>query len=188
MIPAALAVRVINRFRKDAIVVAASTALREWSAQSRRRELDVDMLDCPDKAVSLGLGLALARPDRKVLVLETDGTLRTNTSGLVTVGAVAPANLVHFLFEDAGFLSTEGTPISGVDGLDFAALTKSAGYPRVYRFEGLEELVISLEEVLAVEGPVFVSLKVMHDAPLPVYPQRGMKDSLRDVTAALADR
>ena len=68
MIPATEAARIINRHRDQAVVVSTSKALREWSQVSERRDLDVDLLDCLDKAADVALGISLARPELKVLV------------------------------------------------------------------------------------------------------------------------
>ena len=70
MIPSMEATKAINYHRKDSLVVATSSALREWNEVSQRRNLDVDLTDCMDRAPAVGLGLALAQPNRKVLVLE----------------------------------------------------------------------------------------------------------------------
>ena len=186
MIPASEVAKVIHRHRGDAVVVSTSKALREWSQVSQRRDLDVDLLDCLDKAASVGLGVSAGRPDVQVLVLDCDATLRTNPAALVTVGAVAPTNLVHFLLEDSEHWSTYGIAIPGLDGTDFAALARDAGYVKTYRFDDLEELAISLDEILGGPGPTFVSVKVFYGPDLPSYPDRSMAESLAAVKKNLA--
>ena len=108
MIPSMEATKAVNFHRKDALVVSTSFALREWSQVSERRDLDVDLSDCMDRAPAIGLGLALAQPDEKVLVLDCDSTLRTNLGGLATIGESNPENLVHFVFDDVYSGSTSG--------------------------------------------------------------------------------
>ena len=98
------AAKAVNYHRRDALVVSTSAALREWSRVSERRELDLDLMDCMDRAPAVGLGLALAQPTGKVLVLDCDATLRTNLGGLATIGESGPDNLVHFVFDDASRL------------------------------------------------------------------------------------
>ena len=185
MIPSLEAIKAINSRRKNAVVVSTTVSLREWGSVSHRRELDIDLLDCMDKAPSVGLGIALSRPDRKVLVLDCDSTLRTNLGSLVTVGTVAPRNLVHVLFEDNTHISTDGLPIPGLDKINFKALAEGGGYLKTYQFDNLEDLVISLPEVLEGDGPTFVSLKVVHGGDMPDYPTRSMKESLKSVKEAL---
>ena len=185
MIPAIEAIKTISAWREDAVAVSATETLREWSSVSTRRDLDLDLRDCMEQTASVGLGIALAHPTRRVLVLESSSLLRTNLSSLTTVGSAAPRNLVHFLFQDAGHISTGGRTIPGLDGIDFGAHAQAGGYSRTYHFDGLEDMVISLEEVLHEMGPTFVSLKVVHSDPLPDYPSRTIKESFDAVKYAL---
>ena len=188
LIPAPEAARLINSRRRDAVVVSTSAALRHWSALSERRDLDVDLTDCQDKAADVALGISLARPDAKVLILDTDAALRTNPGALLTTAASAPPNLVHFLLEDAGHRSTGGSPIPGISDINFAALAEEAGYPSVHRIEDLEDLALSLEDILMETGPVFVSIKVIHPVDPPPFPFRTMAESLAEVQETLATR
>ena len=185
MIPSLEAIKAINIRRGDAVVVSTTQVLREWGSVSHLRGLDVDLSDCVDKATSVGLGLALARPHRKVLVLDCDSVLRTGLSSLLTVGNEAPKNLVHFLFEDGHYISNHGQPVSRLGRINFKALVEDAGYPRTYQFNRLEDFVIGLQEVLEADGPTFVSLKVYHDRDIPEYPARTMGESFKAVREAL---
>jgi len=185
LIPRLEGIKVINTWRGDAAVVSTTAALREWSSVSSHREMELDLSDTMDKAPSVGLGIALAQPHRKVLVLDCDSVLRTNLGSLITVGNAAPKNLVHLLFEDGNYISTDGQPIPGLDRIDFVALAEGGGYPRTYHFDSLEEFVMSLQGALEGAGPTFVSLKVVHDREMPHYPARAMGESLKAVKEAL---
>lgn len=189
MIPAIQAARAINFHRKDALVVATSAALRDWNQVSQRRDLDVDLTDCMDRAPAVGLGLSLARPDRKVLVLDCDATLRTDLAGLATIGESSPENFVHFVFEDAAYTSTDGLAIRGMENLDFAAIARASGYARTYEFDSLEDLLIGLEEAMVQAGPTFVVVKVLRDENPPPLPERSMSEGWAEVRETLsADR
>ena len=142
-------------------------------------------MDCMDRAPAVGLGLALAQPHSKVLVLDCDATLRTDLGGLATVGESGPQNLVHLVFEDAAFRSTQGIPIKGLDAIDFQAMAQGAGYAKVYEFDKLEELVLGLEDVMAQTGPVFVLIKVAREEKLPPMPDRSMADGWATVRKSL---
>ena len=176
MIPSMEAARAVNYHRKDALVVATSAALRDWNAVSQRRDLDLDLSDCMDRAPAVGLGLALAQPGTKVMVLDCDATLRTDLGSLATIGESKPENLVHFVFEDASHRSTGGLPVKGVDAVDFVGMARGAGYVKTYQFDKLEEFFIGLEDVMAQPGPVFVLVKVFRDAELPSMPERSMAE------------
>ena len=171
------ATKAVNFHRNNALVVSTSSALRDWSQVSERRDLDVDISDCMDRAPAVGLGLALAQPESKVLVLDCDSTLRTNLGGLATIGESNPQNLVHFVFDDASSTSTSGIPIKEMDSLDLAQIANSFGYAKVYEFDKLEELLIGLEEIMRQTGPVFVRVKVFRTGEPNPYPDRSMAQS-----------
>lgn len=186
VIPSMEATKAVNFHRKGALVVSTSSALREWSQVSERRDLDIDLSDCMDRAPAVGLGLALAQPEAKVLVLDCDSTLRTNLGGLATIGESSPENLVHFVFDDVSSASTSGLPIKEMDNLDLAQIALSSGYAKAYEFDKLEEFLIGLEEVMRQTGPVFVRVKVFRDGdPLP-FPERSMAQGWAEVKENLS--
>jgi thiamine pyrophosphate-dependent acetolactate synthase large subunit-like protein len=180
------ATKAVNFHRKDALVVSTSSALREWSQVSERRDLDIDLSDCMDRAPAVGLGLALAQPEGKVLVLDCDSTLRTNLGGLATIGESNPENLVHFVFDDVASVSTSGVPIRELDKLDLVQIAQSSGYAKTYEFDKLEEFLIGLEEVMRQTGPVFVRVKVFRDREQLPFPERTMAQGWAEVREKLA--
>ncbi len=186
VIPSMEATKAVNFYRKDALVVSTSAALREWSQVSERRDLDIDLSDCMDRAPAVGLGLALARPEGKVLVLDCDSTLRTNLGGLATIGESNPENLVHFVFDDVSSSSTSGLPIKEMDKLDLVQIAASSGYAKTYEFDQLEEFLIGLEEVMRQTGPVFVRVKVFRDGIQLPFPERSMAEGWSEVRENLS--
>ena len=162
MIPATEAIAAINRVRDDAIVVSTMTPNRYWESVSQNRELDLPIFGAMGKASSVALGLALAVPDRKVVVLDGDGALLMNLGSLVTIAGQEPPNLLHFVFEDGVYLSTGGQPVPGAGNFDLAAMAKGAGITKSYQFDDLEDFVSELPSIMKQRGPVFVCLKVTH--------------------------
>ena len=187
MISAMEATKAVNFHRNGALVVSTSAALRDWSQVSERRDLDVDLSDCMDRAPAVGLGLALAQPEGKVLVLDCDSTLRTNLGGLATIGESSPTNLVHFVFDDMSSSSTSGIRIKELDNLDLAQIASSSGYAKTYEFDKLEEFLIGLEEVMRQTGPVFVRVKVFRDGDPNPYPERTMAQGWAEVRENLSE-
>ena len=174
MISSMEATKAVNFHRNDALVVSTSSALRDWSQVSERRDLDVDLSDCVDRAPAVGLGLALAQPEGKVLVLDCDATLRTNLGGLATIGESNPKNQVHFVFDDVSSSSTSGLPIKELDNLDLSQMALSSGYAKSYEFNKLEELLIGLEDVMRQKGPIFVRVNIFREGEPNPYPERSM--------------
>ena len=185
MISSVDAAKAIEFHRGDALVVSTSSALKDWAGISKARELDVDLSDCMDKAPSVGLGISLASKDRKVLVLDCDSTIRTDIGCLTTIGEAAPENLVHFVFNDKTFHSTEGLPVRGFDRIDIGAMALGAGYEKSYSFSNLEDLLIGMETVMQDTGPIMVVIDVEFDGFAASYPEVDNAESWNRVRETL---
>ena len=81
-------------------------------------------------ASSLGLGIALSRPDLQVVVFDGDGSLLMNLGGLTTLARYRPRNLVHVVFDNESLLSVGGFPTATATGSDLAGIAAAAGVPR----------------------------------------------------------
>ena len=157
------AVRVINSRRNGGIMVPTMNANNVHfglPTVSTDEKMDLPLSGAMGKASSLGLGLALAQPDKKVFVLDGDGSLLMNLGALVTMANKAPTNLLHFLFNNGVYAVTGGQPIPGAEQTDWDGMAKAAGYASVFSFDNLEDLTTGMDEVLAAQGPVFVLLQV----------------------------
>ncbi len=178
--------RLLSEHRTDQVVVPTMVALRVWSLVSKRPELDLPLVGCMGKASSLGLGVALARPDRQVWVIDGDGSLLMNLGSLVTIGNLSPPNLVHFVYNNGVYETTGGQPVPGAGRTDFVGLARAAGYSHAFRFDDLETLSQRLPEVLGLPGPTLVELHVGRaTAHGPLPPARRTAEALRTVKAAL---
>jgi sulfopyruvate decarboxylase subunit beta len=78
-------------------------------------------------ASSIGLGIALAQPERKVVVIDGDGSVLMNLGGLTTLARYAPPNLTHLVFDNESLLSVGGFPTATSTGSDLAAIARGAG-------------------------------------------------------------
>ena len=90
-------------------------------------------------ASSMGLGIALSRPELKVVVLDGDGSLLMNLGGLTTLARYRPRNLVHVVFDNESLLSVGGFPTATSTGSDLAAIAAAAGVPRTTTVRSREE-------------------------------------------------
>jgi thiamine pyrophosphate-dependent acetolactate synthase large subunit-like protein len=185
MIESFKAVKVISKHRDNALIVAEMTPGTELPVLSDRPELDLPFnWAAMGKSSSLGLGLALARPDRKVFVLDTDGALLTNLGSLMTIAHMAPANLVHFLFNNGVYQCTGGQPLPIAGKLDFVDLAVEAGYANVHNFSDLATLENSIDGIVNQTGPTFVRLEIVPGVG-PSYPYVRVSDAVAQFRAAL---
>lgn len=111
-------------------------------------------------ASSLGLGLAVAQPNRKVVVLDGDGSLLMNLGSLATISAVAPRNLVHVVWDNEQFQLTGGQRTHTARGVNLAQMARGAGIRQVAEPRDEDEFEAIVREALAGDGPWFVLAKV----------------------------
>jgi len=142
------------------IVVAVYQTLFDWIAPGPRG-LDYVATGAMGMASSHGLGLALANPDRRVFVLDGDGSLLMNLGSLATIAGVAPCNLHHILFENGRYEVNGNHPIPAGELIDFAAIARACGYRTSRSVQSLEALETCLADIDSTPGPSFHVMKVV---------------------------
>lgn len=153
------AMAAIQKRRDDAIVLPTMTGGKGWAGVSQDQSLDLPVTGAMGKASSIGLGVALAQPDRKVIVLDGDGSLVMNLGTLITLSGKAPENLYHFVIENGVYAVTGGQPIPNAGNFSFSGMAEAAGYAASFEFDDLEELTTRIDEVFDTAGPVFVTIR-----------------------------
>jgi sulfopyruvate decarboxylase subunit beta len=97
-------------------------------------------------ASSVGLGIALARPELPVVVLDGDGSVLMNLGGLTTLARYRPTNLIHVVFDNESLLSVGGFPTATSTGSDLAGIARAAGVPRTDTVRTLEDFTRAFAE------------------------------------------
>jgi thiamine pyrophosphate-dependent acetolactate synthase large subunit-like protein len=113
-------------------------------------------------ASSIGLGLALARPDVRVFVLDGDGSLLMNLGSLATIGMLRPPNLVLVVMDNEEYATTGGQPTPTAQGADLEAAARAMGITASITVRNEEELRRSLD---VSQGPLVIVAKVQESAP-----------------------
>src|SRR5919199_926614 len=119
-------------------------------------------------ASSVGLGIALCRPELPVVVFDGDGSILMNLGGLTTLARYRPRNLLHVVFDNESLLSVGGFPTATATGSDIAGMAAAAGVPRTATVRTLEEFVPAFDEALAVNELTTLVAKVEAKGP-PVF-------------------
>jgi sulfopyruvate decarboxylase subunit beta len=99
-------------------------------------------------ASSLGLGIALSRPERQVVVFDGDGSILMNLGGLTTLARYRPPNLLHVVFDNESLLSVGGFPTATSTGSDIATMAAGAGIPRSMTVRTIDEFVSAFDAAL----------------------------------------
>jgi sulfopyruvate decarboxylase subunit beta len=162
--------RVLKRHVSDEVVVATYSSAVDW-LELGERTLNYFSIGAMGLDSSHALGLALGRPDKRIICLQGDGSLLMNLGCLVTIAAVAPRNLVHLVVQNGTYEANGGHPIPNTQ-LDFAGMARAAGYAQVHDFSELKNFEQQAAHLLKQEGPVFATLRVEPSAPLTYdYPK-----------------
>jgi sulfopyruvate decarboxylase subunit beta len=110
-------------------------------------------------AAAIGLGVALSKPSKRVIVFDGDGNVLMGMGTLGTVGALRPKNFIHVVFDNEVYGSTGDQPtFSSMVRLEQVA--KAAGYVNVERVREREDLVYEFKDMLSQDGPSFLLVKV----------------------------
>lgn len=112
---------------------------------------------------SIALGIALERPERRVVCMDGDGAFIMHTGALGIVASMKPVNYYHILFNNNAHESVGGQPTIGYE-LDAVEIAKASGYKHAFRASTCEEILDALKKMENTEGPVLVELRVKIDS------------------------
>ncbi len=177
--------RPLARHRTDEVVVTTMSVTRPWGRLSDH-DLDFASADSAmGHTADLALGIALARPERRVVCLNGDGSMLMTLGTLATTVACAAANFTLFVVENGTYEITGHQPVPGAGRIDFAAMARAAGFPRVFRYEEADAFAEAVPDLLRAPGPTFVSVHVERTAEGPI--SRSAKEHARYLRSSLAD-
>ena len=116
-------------------------------------------------ASSIGLGLAMAQPSRRVLVLDGDGSLLMNLGSLATIGWTKPANLVLIVWDNGLYGTTGGQDTATAHGADLAGAAVALGIEASVTVATTAELDAALARTGSEPGPWVIVARVKESAP-----------------------
>ena len=141
----------------DAPIVASLANTKSYLDQvAHDRPTNFYMGNAMGLASSVGLGLALARKESPVILLDGDGSLLMNLGSLATETVSMPKNLIHVLWDNKAYLETGHQPTATAYRTDLAKVAEGAGFEKVERVETLDAFKKAFDKALAGPGPVFI--------------------------------
>ena len=154
---------------------------------TRDRPLNFYLLGAMGLATSLGLGLALAQPERAVIVITGDAELMMNSGALATIGARKPRNLSVIVLDNERFGET-GEQVSHTStGVDIAGIARASGFADAETVRDFARVGAVREHMVAQAGPYLAVLKIRAErSPVVMPPKSGVVLKSRFRQALLA--
>jgi thiamine pyrophosphate-dependent acetolactate synthase large subunit-like protein len=112
---------------------------------------------------SIGLGIALARPDVRIICLDGDGSLLMNLGSLCTIATLQPRNYALVVWDNEVHMTTGGQPTATAFRSSVAGLARGAGIVQVLEPRSETDLVGAYERILSEDGPFVVPVKIEKD-------------------------
>lgn len=168
----------------DQVVVATYSSAVEWNDLGPR-VLNYFSMGAMGLASSHALGLALANPNRRIIVLDGDGSLLMNLGSLVTIAAVAPANLVEVVLENGLWELPGAVPLPGAGRASLAGFARAAGWKNIVEVDTVDDFRGALQRALREPGPWFLSARVAPGSGQGLPPLK-LVDMTRKLRASLS--
>jgi len=153
------AIRIIAEFlAKDDLVVSSTGMISRELFTIAESERNFYMIGSMGQASSIGLGLALSLPEKRIIVIDGDGAILMNMGSLVTTGHYAPVKLLHIVLDNEAYDSTGGQRTTSTTAR-LEEIADAAGYSFSKKVTSEEELRQTMREIPG-KGPSFILVKV----------------------------
>ena len=162
----------VKRLNGEDLVVASLGNPKIFLAQTADRPRNFYLWNAMGMASSMGLGLAMAQPDKRVFILDGDGALLMNLSSLATTGVYQPKNLVHIVWDNRMYELTGQQPTATSARTDLAKVADGCGYAHVTQVETLEAFEQALDGMLTKEGPRFIHAFTTPERAPKIFPPK----------------
>ena len=143
----------------DEPVIHANGFICRESFALKDREANFYMIGSMGLASSIGLGVAMCKPDKKVIIIDGDGNVLMALGTLAMIAAEAPKNLIHVVIDNEVYEST-GSQRSLSGKIKLEQVAKSSGYENVLRIDKKEEIKDAFLKLKELTGPNFLLIKV----------------------------
>jgi len=109
-------------------------------------------------ASSIGLGIAIKNPKKRIFVFDGDGNILMNLGSLTTIGTIKPKNLIHLIFDNSSHESTGGQPTC-TSSINIAKIAKAANL-KVFQVENESQFKQVLDKIKNLLGPIIIVIKI----------------------------
>ena len=141
------------------VAVHANGYICRESFNIKDREENFYMIGSMGLASSIGLGVAISRPDQKTVIIDGDGNVLMSMGTLAMIAAAAPKNLLHIVIDNEAYEST-GSQRSLSNSVSLEKVAQSAGYLQSKKVTHKDHIKKAFQELMENDGPSFLLIKV----------------------------
>ena len=152
------AVKIACSYSKNDIIVSANGFISRDVFSSLEKNTNFYMIGSMGLASSIGLGIALKKPKKRIFVFDGDGNILMNLGSLVTIGSLQPKNLIHLVFDNHIHESTGGQP-TYANKISISKIAKITNY-RIFSVKTAKSLEQILMKVQKMKGPILIHIHV----------------------------
>lgn len=143
---------------KNAVIISANGFISRDLFEVYDKPSNFYMIGSMGLASSIGLGVAIKNPKKKIFVFDGDGNILMNLGSLATIGFLKPKNLVHFVFDNNSHESTGGQPTMS-SKIKIEKIAQATNY-KTFKIKMKNELVNVLLKIEKTQGPILVLIKI----------------------------
>ena len=126
--------------------------------ETNEKENNFYMIGSMGLASSIGLGVALSNPEKKIHIFDGDGNILMNLGSLVTIGSLKPKNLIHIIFDNKAHESTGGQPTNSKI-IELEKIAEVAKF-KIYKISKKEQIKKIFSKIKKENGPICVLVKI----------------------------
>ena len=152
------AIEIVSKELKNQVVIAANGYISRDLFEVNDKPSNFYMIGSMGLSSSIGLGLALKNPKRRIYVFDGDGNILMNLGSLVTIGSIKPKNLVHIVLDNGIHESTGGQPTNS-NNVRIDSLAKMANY-KVFQINSKRRLEDLLKKITNYAGPIMILIQI----------------------------
>ena len=176
--------KIISEYLKNEIIVSANGFISRDLFSIKEKPSNFYMIGSMGLSSSIGLGIALKNPQKKIYVFDGDGNILMNFGSLATIGSIQPKNLIHIVFDNSSHESTGGQP-TNTKIIHIDKIAKVTNY-RVFKIRNEKHLIKTIKSSKSLSGPIMILIKISKSKQVggrvtltPVEIKKRFMDSLK---------
>lgn len=142
----------------DNPIISANGFLSRDLFETGEKKSNFYMIGSMGLASSIGLGVSLKNPKKRVYVFDGDGNILMNLGSLVTIGTIKPKNLIHIIFDNNSHESTGGQPTNS-NNIDIVKMAKSVKI-KAYKISTKAQIKKTMYKIKKESGPILLHIKI----------------------------